>query len=139
MRLVIVESPFAGDVDRNRRYLRACLRDCLLRGEAPYASHAIYTQPGVLDDGDAAERKLGIEAGFRFRRHADATVVYQDLGHSTSMRYGVEAAERLRAAQAVIYDEVPHQIEYRTLGANWEEKAKIVESSFITKWPGGTL
>lgn len=47
MRLVIIESPFAGDVVRNLRYLRACMRDCLRRGEAPYASHALYTQPGV--------------------------------------------------------------------------------------------
>ena len=29
MRLVIVESPYAGDVELNIRYARACLRDCL--------------------------------------------------------------------------------------------------------------
>lgn len=47
---VIIESPYAGDVDANLTYLRACLRDCLLRGEAPFASHGLYAQPGVLDD-----------------------------------------------------------------------------------------
>lgn len=52
MRRVIVESPYAGDIERNMRYLRACLADCLRRGEAPFASHAIYTQPGVLDDSE---------------------------------------------------------------------------------------
>lgn len=60
---VVVESPYAGDVERNLRYLRAALRDCLLRGEAPYASHAIYTQPGVLDDDIPSERTRGIHAG----------------------------------------------------------------------------
>ena len=34
MRLVILESPYAGDIERNVAYARACLRDSLLRGEA---------------------------------------------------------------------------------------------------------
>ena len=53
---VIVESPYAGDVERNERYARACIRDCLLRGEAPFASHLLYTQAGVLDDTIKEER-----------------------------------------------------------------------------------
>lgn len=63
MRKVVVESPYAGNVERNLAYARACLHDCLLRGEAPIASHLLYTQPGVLDDDRPEERKLGIEAG----------------------------------------------------------------------------
>ena len=43
MKKVIVESPYAGDIDKNVRYVRACMRDCLLKGESPYASHALYT------------------------------------------------------------------------------------------------
>ena len=42
MRLVILESPYAGrdqaEIHGNVLYARACLRDCLLRGEAPLAS-----------------------------------------------------------------------------------------------------
>jgi hypothetical protein len=67
-RRVIIESPYAGDVDANLIYARECLRDSLKRGEAPLASHALYTQEGVLNDDDPDERKLGIEAGFA-RRH----------------------------------------------------------------------
>jgi hypothetical protein len=48
--LVVVESPYAGNIERNLRYLRACMADCLRRGEAPFASHGLYTQPGVLRD-----------------------------------------------------------------------------------------
>jgi hypothetical protein len=103
--IVIVESPFAGDVDRNRRYLAAALRDCLLRGESPFASHAIYTLPGVLDDNSPDKRRLGIEAGFAFRAAANKTVVYQDLGVSGGMRLGVEHAERV--GQAVEYRALP--------------------------------
>lgn len=92
MRLVSVESPYAGDVPVNEAYARACLADCLQRGEAPIASHLLYTQPGVLDDTIPAERMLGIHAGFAWNAHADATVVYTDRGISKGMEYGIEAA-----------------------------------------------
>lgn len=95
MRLVIVESPYAGNVERNLRYLRDALHDCLMRGEAPFASHAIYTQPGVLNDSDYNERELGIRAGLFWGDKADATVVYNDIGQSAGMNHGIEAARRI--------------------------------------------
>ena len=94
MRRVIIESPFAGDVDANLRYMRACIHHCLTHGEAPFASHAMYTQPGVLDDGIACERELGIAAGFAWRDAADLTVVYTDLGITNGMQYGIDDAGR---------------------------------------------
>lgn len=93
MRRVILESPFAGDVDANIAYARKCVRDSLLRGEAPIASHLLYTQPGVLDDAVESERQHGIDAGLAWREVAQASVVYTDHGVSTGMRYGIAAAE----------------------------------------------
>lgn len=93
MRRVILESPFAGGVARNVAYARACVRDCLRRGEAPIASHLLYTQPGVLRDDVARERSLGIAAGLAWVAVADATVAYTDLGISTGMRTGIDRAE----------------------------------------------
>lgn len=93
-RLVIVESPYAGDVSRNERYARRALRDCLMRGEAPIASHLLYTQPGVLDDNKPEERAMGIEAGLAWGVFADATVVYADHGISGGMRLGMVRATR---------------------------------------------
>jgi hypothetical protein len=90
--LVLVESPYAGDVEKNLRYLRAALHDCFLRGEFPWASHAVYTQPGVLDDTVPAERELGIEAGLAWGRCADKTVVYTDLGITAGMQRGMDRA-----------------------------------------------
>ena len=110
MKLVIIESPYAGDVEMNLTYLRAAMRDCLLRGEAPFASHALYTQPGVLDDHIPAERDHGIKAGFEWRQAAAATVVYTDLGMSKGMGLGIAAAEAMG-----------HPVEYRTL-PGWGEK-----------------
>ncbi len=89
MRRVIIESPYAGEVEENIKYVRACLRDCLLRGEAPFASHALYTLPGVLDDKSPAERKLGMRAGFTWIGVAELTAVYIDRGISTGMAQGI--------------------------------------------------
>lgn len=97
MRLVILESPYAGNIIQrwlNRRYARACVRDCLLRGESPMASHLLFTQRGILRDRVADERKLGIEAGLAWRTVAGASVVYIDRGISSGMRLGIDVAER---------------------------------------------
>jgi hypothetical protein len=109
MRLVVVESPYAGNVERNERYARACMADCLRRGEAPFASHLLYTQPGVLRDHVLAERELGIKAGLAWGALADATVVYTDLGITPGMERGIEAAKKLRP------------VHYRSLGGEWGE------------------
>lgn len=94
MRLVILESPYAGDTEANVGYARACVRDSLSRGEAPIASHLLYTQPGILRDGVPEERAWGIGAGLAWGRVAEATVVYTDRGISSGMMHGIAAAER---------------------------------------------
>ena len=93
MRLVIVESPFAGETEANIAYARQCVADCLRRNEAPIASHLLYTQPGILDDNIPAERNLGIAAGLAWGRVADATVVYVDRGVSGGMKEGIARAQ----------------------------------------------
>lgn len=105
MRLVIIESPYAGDIEANVAYARAAMWDCLERNEAPWASHLLYTQVGVLDDSDLEQRTRGIEAGLAWGKKADATVVYTDRGISKGMRLGIQRA----------HDE-GRPVEYRTLG-----------------------
>jgi hypothetical protein len=99
VRLVILESPYAGDVERNLRYARQAMRDCLTRGEAPFASHLLYTQ--CLDDCVISERTLGIGAGQAWGDKADATVVCDDLGISPGMQYGIDRA--IKAGRPVEY------------------------------------
>jgi hypothetical protein len=93
MHLVILESPFAGNVEANTNYARACLKDSLSRGEAPIASHLLYTQEGVLNDDIPHERQWGIDAGLAWRVRADKSVVYIDRGISGGMQYGIKAAK----------------------------------------------
>lgn len=111
-KLVVIESPYAGktknEIKRNITFARACLRDCFMRGEYPFASHLLYTQPGVLDDNNRNERKLGIEAGLEWVKIADATIVYTNLGITEGMKRGIERAKQ---------DERP--VEYRKLNRKW--------------------
>lgn len=92
MKKVIIESPYAGDVEKNLAYAREAMADSLLRGEAPLASHLLYTQEGILDDNDPGERALGIEAGLVWGREADLTAVYADLGITAGMEIGAGRA-----------------------------------------------
>lgn len=112
MKLVVVESPYAGNITQNLRYARACMLDCLRRSEAPIASHVLYAASGCLDDLDHAERTLGINAGLAWAERADATIVFQDLGISRGMRLGIEHAMRCG-----------RPIEYRRLGGEWAVQA----------------
>lgn len=94
--LVIIESPFAGDNEQERdaniAYARKCVADAVHRGEAPIASHLLFTQPDILDDSDPAQRYLGIEAGLAWYRVAGRCVVYMDRGVSSGMSTGIVRA-----------------------------------------------
>jgi hypothetical protein len=89
---VILESPYAGEVERNINYAKLCLKDSLLRGEAPIASHLLYTQKGILDDTIPQERSLGINAGLAWKSVADKHVFYVDYGYSEGMQYAKKYA-----------------------------------------------
>lgn len=123
MKFAIVESPFATNTitladgktyeateSWNIHYARACLHDCLVNhGEAPYASHLLYTQEGVLDDKVPEERDLGIRAGLEIGKKAALRVFYLDRGFSSGMQWGLRAALELGQQCAV-----------RRLGGTWD-------------------
>lgn len=98
MKRVILESPFSAKSGRrnvylNIEYARACVRDSVLRGEAPLASHLLFTQPGILDDTVPEERSLGMAAGFSWLPVAESVVAYIDHGISQGMTDGLRKAE----------------------------------------------
>ena len=110
VRTVAIESPYRADtpeeLERNKRYLDACIKDCLERGESPYASHKMLTD--VLDDDDAVQRKLGIKAGFEWAHDAQCRVFYLDLGCSEGM---LEAKHHAQ--------DIGQEIETRFLRGEW--------------------
>jgi hypothetical protein len=86
--LTIIESPYAGDRQRNLIYLQRAVRDSVGRGELPFASHGFFTF--IYDDLDPKQRKLGINLGYGFWDFAERVVFYIDYGMSN----GMEAAQR---------------------------------------------
>ncbi len=103
MRLVIIESPYAGTVELHVAYARAALRDSLSRGEAPIAPHLLY--PQILDDNDPAQRAHGIAAGLAWRKACvdqpapfhpvpALPAFYVDLGWSSGMRKALDIYQR---------------------------------------------
>lgn len=106
---MLIESPYKGDVQKNTMYARAAMLDSLHRGEAPFASHLLYTQ--VLDDADPFYRNMGIEAGLDVGKAMKLTAVYDDLGISSGMLLGIQRAE-----------EENRPVEFRHLGEDWEKK-----------------
>jgi len=92
MKRVIIESPLKGDYKTNREYALECMRDSLRRGEAPFASHLLYAQEGILDDTIPEERAQGIQAGLAWAEKADLTALYIDLGISDGMQLGIQHA-----------------------------------------------
>jgi hypothetical protein len=92
MRRVILESPYAGNVKQNEEYARTCMRESLLMGESPIASHLLYTQPGVLRDDVLIERDLGIAAGLAWRPVAELSIFWTDLGWSRGMLAAFDSA-----------------------------------------------
>ncbi len=95
-KLVVVESPFGADnIDDlvcNVSYAMLASRDSFARDEVPLASHLIYTL--MLDDTDPVERMKGIDAGLAIGSHAELTALYEDLGLSRGMQYGIENAKK---------------------------------------------
>ncbi|MFT4307884.1 MAG: hypothetical protein ACMXYM_00750 [Candidatus Woesearchaeota archaeon] len=120
-RFVDIETPYSArsdeEIRRNLLYARACMRDSMLREEIPFASHLIYTQPGILDDEVPHERDLGIIAGKELIEALPGvvTVVYQDLGISSGMQFGIDRAH-----------EQGRRVEYRTLRDDWEANEREI-------------
>lgn len=106
---VLIESPFAGEVDRNQMYARFCSHHSVTQmNEAPYASHLYYTQEFILDDDVPEERMMGIDAGLEWGKAADTSVVYVDLGISSGIAYGVNNARE--AGRIVDYRQLPEDL-----------------------------
>ena len=92
MKIVVIISPYSGNVEENVAYARACLFDSLMRDEAPFAPHLLYTQ--ALDDDQPEHRRRGMAAGHKIMRRADLAVVYLDHGKSDGMLEDIQYARQ---------------------------------------------
>lgn len=92
--LVVIVSPYSGDVEANVAYARECMRESLKRGEEPYAQHLLL--PQVLDDTVPGERSRGMEVGWAWMERADLVAVYVNKGISDGMMQDIQAASQMK-------------------------------------------
>lgn len=113
MRIVCLESPFKPSEDdiatyagryspaellrQNLIYARLALLNSLKLGEAPLASHLLYTQ--VWSEGSET-RENGIKAGIEMHHRADLVAFYVDLGMSSGMQRAAMNAKLINTEQA---------------------------------------
>ncbi len=131
MDFVVIESPHRGegesfgDLEANKGYARDCLRNSLLRGEAPFASHLLYTE--VLDDDKPAEREAGLIAARAVIPRADRLCVYIDRRISEGMREAIATAKA--AGVRIVYRSLKRPNEDLRVGVDaYAEEATIKEN-----------
>lgn len=109
--VVMIESPYSGDIDRNIRYLLLCVAETgTVYDEVPYASHLYMTQhPRCRDfytcDYDekwtVLTRDIAIENSQSFRHRCDKSIFYTDLGWSR----GMESAKKYCIEHNLLFEE----------------------------------
>lgn len=98
--VVMIESPYSGDIDRNVRYLQLAMADAMLNhNECPYASHigmTMHARASKYYCSDYDEkwnlltREQAIRLSHNIRHRCDFTVFYVDRGWSTGMKAALE-------------------------------------------------
>jgi hypothetical protein len=122
---VILEVPYQGEVALHLRYTRACMRDCLLHNEAPFAWVHLYAAPGVLRHEYIEERELGIRAKLSWRLVAARTLFYSDLGWSDEM---------VRSRNVCTRDGWTYEVRFLNDGWLTEQLAREASGESLDDW-----
>ena len=102
-KLVYIASPYAGDIEANVAFAKACCRYAMEQGCTPVAPHLLY--PQMLEDSVPAEREAGIRMGLRVLEVCDQMWLCGSR-LSASMRSELTAAEQ-RGIPVVRVPDIP--------------------------------
>jgi hypothetical protein len=90
MNIVLVESPYAAGTTNKREaretalhYAAWCMADSCARGEAPIASHLLYT---LVYPEDRAGREQGLARRDELACRVDVVALYTDIGETEGMQ-----------------------------------------------------
>lgn len=116
MKLIMLESPYWNNdkriLTRNIAYAKLCMKDSANRGEAPFASHLLYTQ--VLSDANKKEREAGLKMAYAWMKKSDLVVFYCDYGMSNGMILAYNKAKLFK---------IPYERRYiLSVGGEYENK-----------------
>ena len=94
MQRVFLETPTSGNRDPEiyERFAKACIRDSILRKEAPLSVFLLYKQPGILFDENPDEKTLGRLAASEWNKICTRIIVYKDLGVTKEMQRTIDDA-----------------------------------------------
>lgn len=86
--LVVVVNPWVGlgAGKKAEAYLRNCIRDCIARGELPWAAHCMFDLSRALYIEDAEQRTEGLYLQKMMILKSDKLAVYQDHKISLEMQ-----------------------------------------------------
>lgn len=128
MKRVNLESPMRG-CNNWQAYLKLCMKDSMDRGEAPFASHAMY--PFFLDDDDPKQRRQGLEMGHEYLQKSQAVVFYVDLGMSPGMLIALDRALafKKRVEFRCIHEDKFAEDFYREVHRNMKEAYSIAPTT----------
>jgi len=117
LQCVLLETPSSGSESSviYEKYAKACLRDSLLRNEAPLSAYLLYKQPGIISEDSSIEKIRSIEAELSWSKFCNKLVVYNDYGITSDMRKSIENALK----------EKDHIVEYRSLGDPFFKPSRI--------------
>lgn len=88
--LVYIASPFAGDTKRNTERTQGYCRFAVSKGYIPLAPHLHY--PQFMDDGDKAQRELGLRFALILLSKCDELWVFDSV--SKGMRREIAKARK---------------------------------------------
>ena len=86
--IIGIISPYSGDIEANKAYLKAIMSSILDEGHEPIAGHAMY--PDALDDNDPEQRAKGMKAGQELLRVCSEVRIYTERGISKGMWEDIE-------------------------------------------------
>lgn len=90
---VYIVSPYAGDIDANKRFAIRCCRYAIDRLRIPVASHLLF--PQMLDDDSSDERELGLLFGLALLSSCQEVWVFGNQ-ISPGMEQEIREAKRLK-------------------------------------------
>ena len=96
--LVFICSPLAGNMERNLENTRRYSRFAVEKGAIPLAPHLLF--PQFMDDGDRAQRDLGIFFGLVLMGKCDEMWVF---GSPPSRGMGIEIAKAKKRGLPIRY------------------------------------